>query len=87
MHQEDTKHALYYCPVLVSMWRLIPMWNHEALKGSRMFTDLIEFVFAGNRKSKLFSLVIWNLWNRRNNLQLGKAALPLDKILEHSWEQ
>ena len=63
------------------------MWNHEALKGSRMFTNLIEFVFTGNRNSKLFSLVIWNLWNRRNNLQLGKASLPLDKILEHSWEQ
>ena len=51
-----------------------------------MFIDLIEFVFVGNKNSELFSLVIWNLWNHRNNPQLGKAALPLGKILEHSWE-
>lgn len=86
MHQEDTNHALYCCPALDSMWRQIPMWNHDALKGSRTFTDLIEFVFAGNKESELFSVVIWNSWNRRNNLWLGKATLPLDKIIEHSRE-
>nr|XP_023885130.1 uncharacterized protein LOC111997285 [Quercus suber] len=63
------------------------MWNPDALKGNKTFTDLIEFVFVGNKDPKLFSLVIWNLWNHRNNLRLGKAALPLDKILEHSQER
>ena len=60
---------------------------HEALKGSRTFTDIMDFVFAGNKKSKLFSLVIWNMWNRCNNLRLGKATLPLDKLIEHAWER
>nr|POE51454.1 hypothetical protein CFP56_27190 [Quercus suber] len=87
MHQEDTNHAFYCCPVLDSIWRQIPMWNHDARKGSKMFTDLIEFVFASNKDPELFSLVIWNLWNLRNNLRLSKAALPLDKILEHSRER
>ena len=45
------------------------------------------FVFAGNKDPELFSLVIWNLWNRRNNLRLGKTALPLDKITEHARDQ
>ena len=35
----------------------------------------------------LFSLVLWNLWNRRNNLWLGKPTLPLDKVVEHSRER
>nr|POE93719.1 hypothetical protein CFP56_31278 [Quercus suber] len=35
----------------------------------------------------LFSLVLWNLWNRRNNLRLEKSTLSLDKILEHSRER
>ena len=78
MHQEDTNHALYYCPVLDSMWRQIPMWNHDALRGSKTFTNLIEFVFASNKDPELFS-VIWNLWNRWNNLLLGKAVCPSTK--------
>ena len=32
-------------------------------------------------------MVTWNLWNRRNNLRLGKPSLPLGKMLEHSREQ
>ena len=32
-------------------------------------------------------MVLWNLWNRRNNLHFGKPTLPLDKVLEYSWKQ
>ena len=45
------------------------------------------FVFTGNKEPELFSIVIWNLWNRRNNLRLGKTALPLDKITKHARER
>ena len=45
------------------------------------------FVFAGNKEPELFFIFIWNLWNRRNNLRLSKAALPLDKITEHARER
>ena len=45
------------------------------------------FFFVGNKEPELFSIVIWNLWNRRNNLRLDKTALPLDKIIEHAQER
>lgn len=63
------------------------MWKHDTLGVSRTFIDLIDFVFAGNKDPELFSLVIWNLWNRRNNLLLGKPFITLDKILKHSQER
>ena len=63
------------------------MWNHDALNRSISFTDIIEIVFAGDKDPELFTLVIWNLWNRRNNLRLGKPALPLDKILDVAREK
>lgn len=63
------------------------MWKHDTLGVSRTFIDLIDFVFAGNKDPKLFSLVIWNLWNRCNNLLLGKPFITLDKILKHSRER
>ncbi|XP_075665404.1 uncharacterized protein LOC142635076 [Castanea sativa] len=43
--------------------------------------------WEGTADPALFSLVLWNLWNRRNNLRLGKPTLPLDKVLEHSQER
>ena len=83
LHQEDTNHALYCCPMLNPLWSQTPIWVHDTLKGSKTFTDIMDFVFAGNKEPELFSLVVWNLWNRCNNLRLGKTALPLDKIIEH----
>ena len=80
-------HALYGCPVLNPLWSQTPIWIHEALKGSRTFIDVMDFVFASNKEPKLFSLVIWNLWNCHNNLRLGKATLPLDKITKRARER
>ena len=87
IHQEDTNHTLYYRPMLDPLWNQTPMWNHDALKCSKTFIDIIESVFASNKNPWLFSLVIWNLWNHQNSLRLGKAALPLNKITKHSQER
>ena len=86
-HKEDMVHALYRCLPLEPLWHRTPMWNHDALNRSISFTDIIEIVFAGDKDPELFTLVIWNLWNRRNNLRLGKPALPLDKILDVAREK
>uniref|UniRef100_A0A7N2MRZ9 Reverse transcriptase zinc-binding domain-containing protein n=1 Tax=Quercus lobata TaxID=97700 RepID=A0A7N2MRZ9_QUELO len=86
-YKEDMVHALYRCPLLEPLWRCTPIWNHDALKRSISFTDIIEFFFVGDKDPELFTLVIWNLSNRRNNLRLGKPALPLDKILDVAREK
>ena len=46
------------------------------------FTDIFEFIFAGNREPNLFAIVLWTLWNRRNNLLLGKPALSLGQVVK-----
>ena len=81
---EDIMHALYHCPALQSLGNSIPTWNQGSLKQSTCFTDFIGFIFAGTADPAPFALVLWNLWNRRNNLRLGKPTLPLDEVLEHS---
>ena len=57
-HKEDTVHALYRCPLLEPLWRRTPMWNHDAFKKSISFTDIIKFVFAGDKDPELFTSVI-----------------------------
>ena len=45
------------------------------------FIDLLGTVFAENRESAFFAMVVWDLWNRRNNLRLGKKAEPLNHLM------
>lgn len=51
------------------------------------FIDIFDFIFARNRQPDLFVAVIWSLWNRRNNIRLGKPTLPLDKLMDFARER
>ncbi|XP_030939840.1 uncharacterized protein LOC115964723 [Quercus lobata] len=39
---------------------------------------------TGNREPELFVVVLWTLWNRRNNLHLGKPTLSLGQVV--AWQ-
>ena len=84
---EDVCHALYHCPKLTELWSKVPMWNQDSLRQAATFIDLTGCVFAENRDPALFSMVIWALWNRRNNQRLGKAVIPLDQLLHQAKER
>ena len=84
---EDVCHALFHCPKLSDLWNKVPLWNHVSLRQAATFIDLIGCVFAENRDSALFSMVIWDLWNRRNNLKLGKAVISLDQVLHQAKDR
>ena len=81
-HKEDVHHALYLCPKLEELWQTIPPWNQNSLKQCTSFIDLLGCILAENRDPTLFSMIIWAVWNRRNNLRLGKPSLPLGKLLQ-----
>ena len=61
--------------------------EHDALRGGRTFTDLIEFVFASNKDLELFSLVILELVESPKQSPIRQGCLPLNKILEHFRER
>ena len=48
------------------------------------FIDLLGTVFAENREPAFFAMVVWALWNRRNNLRLGKKAEPLNILMQQA---
>ena len=85
--QEDVLHALYQCPKLEELWSLTPLWNHSSLKQKTSFLDLIGSVFAENRDLACFSMVVWALWNRRNNLRLRKAGGTLGQLFSQAKDR
>ena len=54
------------------------VWNHGFLRQCTSFIDIMEFICAENKEPELFPSVTWALWSHRNNLRLGKQAVPLD---------
>ena len=52
--------------------------SYWSLVGSDVSHSILHYLNTSTVDLALFSLVIWNLWNRRNNLRLGKPTLPLD---------
>nr|POE88450.1 putative ribonuclease h protein [Quercus suber] len=87
LHQEDVVHALFLCPALQPVWRSRAHWNHSTLQACSSFTDIFELIFVGNREPDLFAAVLWTLWNRRNNLRLGKPALSLGQVVEFAQDR
>ena len=92
---EDVCHALFHCPKLSDLWNKVPLWNHtkvplwnhDSLRQATTFIDLTDCVFAENKDPALFSMVIWALWNRRNNLRLGKTVISLDQVLHQAKDR
>ena len=75
------KHALYSCPKLEDFWKNMPQWSHDNLERAVTFIDLLGTVFAENRESALFAMVVWVLWTRRNNLRMGKKVETLAHLV------
>ena len=86
LHQEDVVHAFFCCLTLQPVWRSRIQWNHSTLQACSSFTNIFELIFAGNRELELFAAVLWTLWNRMNNLRLGKPALPLGQVVDFAQD-
>ena len=84
LHTEDPAHALYHCPKLETLWQSTPLWGHSTIKQCSSFLDIMFVVCADDRDPELFSAMAWTLWNRRNNLRLGKPAVPLEQVLHRA---
>ena len=85
--QEDVVHTLYKCPKLSEFWKENPKWQHRYIEHCINFFDIMEFLIVENQNAALFSMTTRSLWNRRNNLRLGKTTTPLSQILQQAKER
>ena len=54
----------------------------KSARGSKkMCSMLIGSILTENRDPAFFFMVVWALWNRRNNLRLGKTCGTLGQLL------
>uniref|UniRef100_A0A7N2N2Z4 RNase H type-1 domain-containing protein n=1 Tax=Quercus lobata TaxID=97700 RepID=A0A7N2N2Z4_QUELO len=46
-----------------------------------------KIITDDNRDPRLFSMVVWALWNRRNNIRLAKEAIAIGQLLQQAQER
>ena len=51
------------------------------------FIDLLGIVFVENKEPAFFPMVVWSLWNCRNNLRLGKKAELLTHLMQQAKQR
>nr|POE74451.1 hypothetical protein CFP56_35673 [Quercus suber] len=54
---------------------------------TRHTADLLGMILTENNEPELFGWVVWDLWNRRNNLRLGKAVYTFSQLLQKAVER
>nr|POE84173.1 hypothetical protein CFP56_78787 [Quercus suber] len=84
---ELLEHAYWILKQL--RWQEVPLWNHSRLKQCDNFIDLLGCILVENGYPTLFSMVIWAVWNRRNNIRLDKQTITLRQLLQQAkdWFQ
>lgn len=86
LYPKDTTHALYRCPKLEIFGKTTLYGVTTPSDKSTSFLHIMFIVCAENRDPKLFSSMAWTLWNRRNNLKLGKPSIPLEQLPDRASE-
>uniref|UniRef100_A0A7N2LLF5 non-specific serine/threonine protein kinase n=1 Tax=Quercus lobata TaxID=97700 RepID=A0A7N2LLF5_QUELO len=87
LHGQADARALYSCPKLEDMWREKLNWTHSSLRQANCFTDLLGMILVEKDEPELFGWVVWDLWNRKNNLRLGKSTYTSSQLLEKAVER
>ena len=60
----------------------------KSARGSKkMCSMLIGSILTENRDPAFFFMVVWALWNRRNNLRLGKTCGTLGQLLSQAKDK
>ena len=81
-HLEDIVHALWLCKDISSAWLSLE-WFHQAVSVQLVcFSELLSRFMHGQDEycAKIFVIIAWSIWNRRNALHFGRSALPVDRI-------
>nr|POE70420.1 putative disease resistance protein rga3 [Quercus suber] len=86
-NSEDSKHALWSCPELDSVWSDIELWSFRSSVQFMTFKELLSWLIKNNHQPELFAVTVWTIWNQRNRVRLNQLADSLHQIpnIAKSW--
>ena len=77
---ENTLHVLWGCENIKFVWCKdfceLNVENHPL----DSFVDLSSLTLSNPKGAKLFAMICWSLWTRRNKTRVGGSTRPLPKV-------
>ncbi|KAK7840190.1 hypothetical protein CFP56_016970 [Quercus suber] len=70
MQPESVLHALWSCPCLNEVWESDQVWSFRSTQSFMNFQQLILHVIDAGLDWDVFSMVVWSLWYRRNQVRV-----------------
>lgn len=86
LHPEIVMHALWSCQCLTEVWESDQAWNFKCVRSFTDFQQLILYIAEAGLDLDMFSMVVWTLWHRRNQLRIGSSILPLGQIISQAQQ-
>nr|POF27448.1 hypothetical protein CFP56_08786 [Quercus suber] len=83
-HEENVLHCLWSCPSLSTAWEEDRQWNFRTITTLTGFAQLLEYVLASDCSSKLFAMVTWTAWLRRNKVCFSPLGFPNDQVMQRA---
>ena len=80
-------HALWLCPCLNEVWEANTGWNFRNTGRWDDFQKLILHVDEIEFDLDLLAMIVWLLWNQRNQIRVGYAATSLCQIVAYARQQ
>ena len=86
-HPEDVLHALWLCPCLTKVCESDIVWRFRSTESLTDFQKLVLHVEEAGLGLELFSMIVWLLWQRRNQVRVGTPTIPLGQIVTRAQQQ
>ncbi|KAF3971158.1 hypothetical protein CMV_005209 [Castanea mollissima] len=86
-HPEDVLHALRLCPCLTEVWESDIVQRFRSTESLTDFQKLVLHVEEAGLGLELFSMIVWLLWQRRNQVRASTPTTPLGQIVTRAQQQ
>ena len=80
-------HALWLCSCLNEVWEANTGWNFRNTGRWDDFQKLILHFDEIEFDLDLLAMIVWLLWNQRNQIRVGYAATSLYQIVAYAQQQ
>ena len=77
---ESSLHALWSCPCLLPIWQPHFGWLIKKAQNCSSLRDLILLCQEKCNSLELFAMTAALIWSRRNQIRVGDASVPIDRI-------
>ena len=85
IEEENCLHALWSCRELDQVWSDSSGWSHWVIYVD--FRELLSWILENHSQPELFAIIVWTIWNQRNQIRHHVLSCITDQIAQVALEK